>query len=160
MKTSPATFIVFAIFVTVGLLGGLSAAQSPTDTQSGLDDTTPPEVTILSPVAGHVHFVGIELFRNPFGLTMTMGAFLLRPGVAIAIDNVDHSSELTVTVNLDDKPGMTATFVPCDNTFEWQGSLGPGVGIYTLKVTAKDTSDNTGTAEMQVFYDCILPVSG
>jgi len=155
-----ATFTVAAVFLTAGLFGVLSAAQSPADVTASLDDTTPPEVTILSPEAGHVHFVGIELFRNPFGLTMTMGAFLFRPGIAVALDNVDHSSELTVTVNLDDKPGMTATFVPCDNTFEWQGSLGPGFGIYTLKVTAEDTSGNTGTAEMQVFYDCILPVSG
>lgn len=154
-----ATFTVAAVFLAAGLLGGLTGAQSSTGTPAGFDDTTPPEVTILSPEAGHVHFVGIELFRNPFGLTMTMGAFLLRPGVAVAIDNVDHSSELTVTVNLDDKPGMTATFVPCDNTFEWQGSLGIGFGIYTLKVTAEDTSGNVGSAEMRIFYDCILPAS-
>jgi len=145
------------VFLAAGVLGGLASAHTTT---AMADDTTPPEVTILSPREGYIHFVGIELFQNPLGLTMTMGAFLLRPGVAVALDNVDHASELNVTVSLDDKPGIDAYFVPCDNTFEWTGSLGLGFGIYTLTVEAEDTSGNTGSAEMQVFYDCILPASG
>lgn len=156
MNNKRAVVAAAAIFVAVGLIAGSAAGvTAATD-----DDTTPPEVTILSPREGYIHFVGIELLRNPFGLTMTMGAFLLRPGVAVALDNVDHASELNVTVSLDDNPGIDAYFVPCDNTFEWTGSLGIGFGIYTLTVTAEDTSGNAGSAELQVFYDCILPASG
>ncbi len=143
------------LFIAAGIAGGHAAGTAA----SMDDDTTPPDVTILSPEEGYIHFAGIQLFRNPFGLTMTMGAFLFRPGVAVAVDNVDHPSELTVTVSLDDKPGIDAYFVPCNNTFEWTGSLGPGFGVYTLTVTAEDTSGNSGSAETQVFYDCILPAS-
>ncbi|MFO8133719.1 MAG: hypothetical protein R6U10_07330 [Thermoplasmatota archaeon] len=146
-----------AIFLAAGVIGGLASAHTTT---AMADDTTPPEVTILSPREGYIHFVGIELFQNPLGLTMTMGAFLLRPGRAVALDNVDHASELNVTVSLNGNPAVSAYFVPCDNTFEWQGSLGLGFGIYTLTVTAEDTSGNTGSASMQIFYDCILPASG
>jgi hypothetical protein len=144
------------LFIATGIAGGHAAGTAA----SMDDDITPPDVTILSPEEGYIHFAGIQLFRNPFGLTMTMGAFLFKPGVAVAVDNVDHPSELAVTVSLDGKPAVNAYFVPCDNTFEWTGSLGPGFGIYTLTVTAEDTSGNMGSAELQVFYDCILPASG
>lgn len=156
MNNKHAVVAAAAIFVAAGLIGGPASGS----TAATGDDMVPPEVTILSPQEGYVHFAGIDLFPNPFGLTMTMGAFLLRPGVAVATDNVDRANELTVHVLLDGEERMTASFVPCDNTFHWQGSLGIGFGIYTLTVAAEDTSGNTGSAEMQIFYDCILPAGG
>jgi len=149
-----------AVMVMVAsLAGGLAVAPASAEGSTETDDTTPPQITILSPREGYVYFAGIELFPNPFGLTMTMGAFLFRPGAAMAVDNIDHPSEFHVTVLLDDRAGTTATYVPCDNTFIWQGSLGIGFGIYNLTVTARDTSGNTGSTHLRVFYDCILPPS-
>lgn len=148
---------VAAVFVAAGCMGGLIAPESMADATG--DDTTPPEITILNPEEGSIHVGGIELFPNPFGVTMTMGAFILRPGVVSATDNVDHPNELTVTVSLDGEQPIPASFVSCDNTFEWQGSLGIAFGIHTITVTAEDTSGNVGTDEMEVFYFCILPAS-
>jgi len=145
------------IFLAAGCMGGLIAPGSFADATG--DDTTPPDITILNPEEGSIHLGGIELFPNPFGVTMTMAAFILRPGIVSATDNIDQANELTVTVSLDGKQPITASFVPCDNTFEWQGSLGIGFGMHTLTITAEDTSGNVGTAEMEVFYLCILPAS-
>lgn len=90
---------------------------------------------------------------------MTMAPFLLRPGVPVATDKVDHCSGLTVNIFLDDEQRVTAVFVPCDNPFEWQSPLGIGFGIYTLKATAEDASGNVGSAERRIFSDCLLPPS-
>ncbi len=155
MRTKISTLAAAAVFVVAGCMGGLTAAE-PTADATG-DDTTPPEVTILNPEEGSIHVGGIELFPNPYGGTVTLAAFMLRPGVATAVDNVDQPNELTVTVSLDGEQRTTASFVPCDNTFEWQGSLGIGFGMHTLTVAAEDTSGNVGSTEMEIFYLCILP---
>lgn len=156
MRTTMSILAVATMLVAAGGIGGLTADDA---TAAAGDDTTPPEVTILNPEEGSIHVGGIELFHNPLGVTMTLAAFMLRPGVARATDNVDQPNELNVTVSLDGKQPITASFVPCDNTFEWKGSLGRGVGMHTLTVTAEDTSGNVGSTQLQFFYLCILPAS-
>ena len=122
-------------------------------------DDTPPEVTILNPREGYLHFSGKPIIQNPFSFiadTMSPGGFRLKKVIATAHDDVDFETELAVKFYINGEERSEGSFVPCDLTWEWQWT-GRGLGTYTLKVTAEDQSGNIGSAEMDVWYFCFIP---
>jgi hypothetical protein len=124
-----------------------------------INDDTPPEVTILNPQEGYLHFSGKPIMPNPFGFiaeTMSPGGFRLKKVTVTAHDDVDFEADLVVTFYLNGEEQAVGSFVPCDLTWEWQWT-GWGLGTYTLTVTAEDLSGNVGSAEMDVWYFCFIP---
>lgn len=121
-----------------------------------MEDTTPPNVTIINPREGYLHLGGESLMKLPSFLpTMLPGSFLFNTGKALVTDNVDAQDDITVTVHLDGEQRATAEWSPCSRYHEW-GALGRGLGAMTLRVEATDTSGNVGSAEMPVWYFCLL----
>jgi hypothetical protein len=87
---------------------------------------------------------------------MLPGSFLFNTGKAMVIDDVDVREEIEVTVYLDGEQRATAQYSPCSRYYEW-GLLGRGIGSMTLRVEARDSSGNVGSADMPVWYFCLLP---
>ncbi|MGC9307383.1 MAG: hypothetical protein ACP5FL_01245 [Thermoplasmatota archaeon] len=133
------------------------SVSTPVQAAAAMDDTTPPEVTIVNPREGYLHFGGESLIALPAPLpTMLPGSFLFNTGKAMVTDNVDVREEIEVTVYLDGEQRATAQYSPCSRYYEW-GLLGRGIGSMTLRVEARDSSGNVGSAEMPVWYFCLLP---
>lgn len=79
-----------------------SAFPAPVQTAAGLDDTTPPDVTIVNPHEGYLHFGGKPLMELPSSMpTLLPGSFLFSRGKAMVTDNVDAPDDIEVTVYLD-----------------------------------------------------------
>ncbi len=137
-------------------INGRPVSPAPVQTAAGLNDTTPPNVTIVNPRAGYLHIGGKPLMELPSSMsTLLPGSFLFSRGKALVTDNVDAPDDLQVTVYLDGEQRAIAEWSPCSRYHEW-GVLGRHVGPTTLRVAATDSSGNVGSAEMPVWYVCLL----
>ncbi len=133
------------------------AAQPQVTTNAATDDVMAPNVTIVNPRRGYLHLGGEALMELPSSMpTLLPGSFLFTRGTALVTDNVDRPDDLDVAVYLDGEQRATAQWSPCSRYHEW-GNLGRGFGPMTLRIDATDSSGNTGSAEMSVWYFCLLP---
>lgn len=118
-----------------------------------------PVVTIQNPTQGYFHFSGIRLFATYLNIldnTVGFGGFRIRPVQILAQDDVDESEDLIVRIYINDNLRGVAVYNPNNGYHELQW-VGPGLGVYSLKVTAEDSQGNIGTAEMDVWYFCFIP---
>jgi hypothetical protein len=118
-----------------------------------------PEVTIENPTEGYFHFSGIKLFKTPLdviGDTMGFGGFRLRPIKVTVEDDIDESKDLVVTMFVDDEEKGPMNWNEEEELFELKW-IGPALGTFTLTIEAEDSSENVGTAEMEVWYFCFIP---
>jgi hypothetical protein len=123
------------------------------------EDTIPPIIEIINPKEGYFHFSGIPIIPNPFSFiaeTMSPGGFRLGPISISAEDNIDQPEDLVVKIFIDGEQRGIASWNPSKNTYQWKWT-GIGLGVYQLRATASDTSSNTASAEMQVWYFCFIP---
>ncbi len=145
------------IFFSLVLIS--SAVLIPNVTSLVQNDTTPPEITIENPVEGYFHFSGIQLFETPLdivGDTMGFGGFRVRPVQAMITDDVDEPADLTVELFADDAKERDMVYNSENGLFEGQW-IGPALGTFTMKIVARDSSDNSAKETMTVWYFCFVP---
>ena len=124
-----------------------------------LIDNNPPAVTIVNPTEGYFHFSGIKIFPTILNLiadTIGFGGFRLRPVQVHVEDDIDSSKEISVYMCVKEDEQGEMTWNSEKNLFEREW-IGPDVGVYTINVTAEDTSGNIGYAKMEVWYLCFIP---
>ncbi len=122
-----------------------------------IEDTEAPEITLVNPTLGYFHFSGIKLFPlNAFSRTMGFGGFRLRPVQANITDNEDEPSILNVSLYIDGELERIMEYNEDSELFEGKW-IGPGLGTYTMNVTASDTSGNTASEEWDIWYFCFIP---
>lgn len=145
----------------IGVLLVLTAALLPVPLihSSSVIDETPPTVTIVNPTEGYFHFSGIKLFPTVFdnkAETKGFGGFRVRPVQVQVEDNIDPPQDIDVYmfVKSDEQGDMMYN---SETTLFERKWIGPDLGVYTINITAKDTSNNTGYAEIDVWYFCFIP---
>ncbi|MBS3749723.1 MAG: hypothetical protein KGY67_08520 [Candidatus Thermoplasmatota archaeon] len=118
----------------------------------------PPVVEIVNPTEGYFHFSGIRLFPSSgiIADTLGFGGFRLQPLKIYTEDDFDDSSDLIVTVLIDEEQLGTASYNDDAEVHEIKWT-GPNLGTFTLSVTAEDSLGNIGRDEMQVWYFCFIP---
>jgi len=124
-----------------------------------MQDTTPPEITIINPVEGYFHFSGIQLFETPFDLigdTMGFGGFRVRPVQATVIDDIDGPEEITAVLYANDIKERDMVYTGENNLFQGKW-IGPDLGTFTMKIVAEDSSGNVAEESMTVWYFCFVP---
>jgi len=122
-------------------------------------DDTPPSVQIVNPTTGYFHFSGIKLFPTILNLvadTMGFGGFRVRPVQVQVEDDVDPLEDISVYMYVYENEQGNMTLNNKTNLFERKW-IGPDLGTYILNISAKDTSNNIGYAEMEVWYFCFIP---
>jgi len=127
--------------------------------QSSSSDDDPPIVTIVNPTEGYFHFSGIKLFPTILGIlsdTMGFGGFRVVPVQVQVEDDVDPPEDISVYmyVKEDEQGNMTWNSEKSLFQRKW---IGPDLGVYTLNITAEDSSGNIGFSEMEVWYFCFIP---
>ena len=142
--------------IIYNMIGGISAWKA-----AGLPiiEDQPPELNIINPKEGYIHFSGIPLVQTPFNLladTLSVGGFRLNPVIINATDDIDNSEDLIVNVYLNDEFQEEATYC-CDwRLHEWFWT-GWALGTYSLKITAEDLNGNTNSIEIDVWNFCFIP---
>jgi hypothetical protein len=119
----------------------------------------PPEIEIKNPTKGYFHFSGIRLFATYLDLiydTMGFGGFRVNPVQASINDDNDNPEDLIVTLYTNDIKERDMFYNEESELFEGKW-IGPDLGVFTMKITAEDSSGNMGIAEMQVWYFCFIP---
>ena len=119
----------------------------------------PPEIEIKNPIKGYFHFSGIKLFATYLDLiydTMGFGGFRVKPVQAFVKDDIDNAEDLIVTLYANDVKERDMVYNEESGLFEGKW-IGPDLGVFTMKITAEDTSGNIGIAEMDVWYFCFVP---
>jgi len=122
-------------------------------------DSTPPEITIINPVEGYIHFSGIQLFETPLDLlgdTMGFGGFRVRPVQATITDDVDGPEGITATLYTNDIKERDMVNNDENELFEGKW-IGPDLGTFTMKIVAEDSSGNSADESMTVWYFCFVP---
>jgi|GEM_PF-3490588 len=119
-----------------------------------LIDNTPPIITIVNPTEGYFHFSGIKLSRTILGIiadTIGFGGFRLRPVQVQVGDDVDSPEDISVYMYVkEDEQGEMRW--NCDKNLFERKWIGPDLGVYTLNITAEDTSGNIDYVKMEVLY--------
>jgi parallel beta-helix repeat protein len=118
-----------------------------------------PEVTIVNPSEGYFHFSGIKLFPTVSDViadTMGFGGFRLRPIQVKVEDDLDPPEDVDVYMFVKEDEQGEMMWNSDSNLFERKW-IGPDLGVYTLNITAEDTSGNIGYAEIKVWYFCFIP---
>jgi len=118
-----------------------------------------PEIEIKNPIKGYFHFSGIKLFATYLDLvydTMGFGGFRVRPVQAKITDDNDNAEDLIVTLYANEVKERDMVYNEQSELFEGKW-IGPDLGVFTMKITAEDTSGNIGIAEMDVWYFCFIP---
>ena len=118
-----------------------------------------PEIEIKNPVKGYFHFSGVKLFATYFDIiydTMGFGGFRVRPVQVKITDDNDGPEDLIVTLYKNDVKERDMIYNEATGLFEGKW-IGPDLGVFTMKITAEDTSGNIGIAEMDVWYFCFIP---
>ena len=124
-----------------------------------VDDTTPPEITIVNPLEGYFHFSGIKLFETPLdviGDTMGFGGFRIQPVQATITDDTDDPAEISAVLYADDVKERDMNYNSQNQLFEGQW-IGPALGTFTMKIIAEDSSGNSAEETMTVWYFCFVP---
>jgi hypothetical protein len=125
---------------------------------SSIDDT-PPTITIVNPTEGYFHFSGIKLFPTILNIvsdTMGFGGFRLVPVQVEVEDDVDPIEDINVYMYVKEDEQGEMILNSGNNLFERKW-IGPDLGVFTLNITAEDTSGNIGYLEMEVWYFCFIP---
>jgi len=124
-----------------------------------MQDTTPPEITILNPVEGYFHFSGIKLFETPFDLignTMGFGGFRVRPVQATITDDIDSPEDITAILYANDVKERNMVYNEENDLFEGKW-IGPDLGTFTMNIIAEDSTGNIAEKSMTVWYFCFVP---
>lgn len=122
-------------------------------------DDSPPSVQIINPTEGYFHFSGIKLFPTPLdiiGNTMGFGGFRVRPVKVQVEDDVDQPEDINVYMYVYENEQGNMTWNSKTNLFERKW-IGPDLGTFIVNISAEDTSNNIGYAEMEVWYFCFIP---
>jgi hypothetical protein len=131
----------------------------PTTLSTELNDDTPPTVEIVNPTEGYFHFSGIRLFPTPLNLiadTMGFGGFRVRPVRVQVEDDTDQPEDIKVYMYVYENEQGNMTWNSNLNLFERKW-IGPDLGVFTLNISAEDTSNNIAYTEMEVWYFCFIP---
>lgn len=123
------------------------------------EDNTPPTIEIINPTEGYFHFSGIKLFPTQLDIvadTLGFGGFRVKPVQVQVTDNADAPQDISVYMYVyEDEQG------PMDynsnNNLHERKWIGPDLGVFTLNITAEDTSNNVESIEMEVWYFCFVP---
>jgi amino acid permease len=146
---------ITAIFIVlVFVLSVIPLVQS----DNNLDDT-PPTITIVNPTSGYFHFSGIKLFPTVFNIiadTMGFGGFRVVPVRVQVEDDVDPQESIQVYMYVKENEQGEMTWNSKNNLFERKW-IGPDLGVFTMNITAEDTSGNIGYTKMDVWYFCFIP---
>jgi len=122
-------------------------------------DDSPPTITIVNPTTGYFHFSGIKLFPTILNLiadTMGFGGFRVVPVRVQVEDDVDPTEDIYVYMYVKENEQGEMELNSRNNLFERKW-IGPDLGVFTMNITAEDTSGNIGYAEMDVWYFCFIP---
>ena len=150
MKTKIIGILIILIFVF---------STIPIVKSSNNTDDTPPTITIVNPTTGYFHFSGIKLFPTIFNIiadTMGFGGFRLVPVQVQVEDDLDPPEDISVYMYVKENEQGEMAWNSNKNLFERKW-IGPDLGVFTLNITAEDTSANFGYAEMEVWYFCFIP---
>lgn len=147
---------VMLLLIMVSVFADTTFTSSFDDT--GLD-TTPPTIEIINPTEGYFHFSGIRLFPTQLDIvadTMGFGGFRVRPVQVRVTDDVDSGEAISVYMYVyEDEQGMM-NYNSNTNLYERKW-IGPDLGVFTLSITAEDTSNNSNSVKMEVWYFCFVP---
>ena len=146
-------------FLGISVILILILSAIPIVQSNSSPDNTPPTVTIVNPTEGYFHFSGIKLFPTILNLisdTMGFGGFRVRPVQVKVEDDTDPPEDITVFMYVKEDEQGNMTYNSNKNLFERKW-IGPDLGVYTLNITAEDTSNNIGYTEMEVWYFCFIP---
>jgi len=131
----------------------------PTIQCSSNTDDTPPTIIIVNPTVGYFHFSGIKLFPTILNIvsdTMGFGGFRLVPVQVKVEDDVDPQEDINVYMYVKEDEKGEMIWNTGNNLFERKW-IGPDLGVFTLNITAEDTSGNIGYKEIEVWYFCFIP---
>ena len=123
------------------------------------EDTSPPTIEIVNPTEGYFHFSGIRLFPTQLDIvadTMGFGGFRVRPVQVRVTDNIDSPQDISVYMYVYEDEQGTMNYNSNTNLHERKW-IGPDLGVFTLTITAEDTSNNIASMEMEVWYFCFIP---
>ena len=123
------------------------------------EDTNPPTIEIINPTEGYFHFSGIRLFPTQLNIvsdTMGFGGFRVRPVQVHVTDDVDSGEDISVYMYVYEDEQGVMTYNSNTNLHERKW-IGPDLGVFTLSITAEDTSNNSNSVEMEVWYFCFVP---
>ena len=126
---------------------------------NSINDDTPPTITIVNPTDGYFHFSGIKLFPTILNIiddTMGFGGFRVRPVQVSVEDDTDPPEDVSVYMYVKEDEQGEMIWNSKKDLFERKW-IGPDLGVFTLNITAEDTSGNIGYTEMDVWYFCFIP---
>ncbi|HWR63069.1 MAG TPA: hypothetical protein VN365_01555 [Candidatus Thermoplasmatota archaeon] len=158
---------IFGISCCVLLLLSLGIGSIPATTRNqitpveqllGIDDE-PPMIEIVNPTEGYFHFSGIKLFPTIFNIvadTMGFGGFRVRPVQVSVTDNVDAPEDILVYMYVYENEQGNMTW-NSDRQLHERQWIGPDLGVFTMNISAQDTTGNTASVEMSVWYYCFIP---
>ena len=147
------------LLLILGMVFVITSMILPGMIGHAIDDTTPPEITIVNPVEGFFHFSGIKLFETPFDIisdTVGFGGFRIQPVQATITDDVDDSTAISSVLYADDVKERDMTYNDENGLFEGQW-IGPALGTFNMKIIAEDSSGNSAEKTMTVWYFCFVP---
>jgi hypothetical protein len=150
MKKKIIGFLMIVIFV----FSFIPIVQS-----NSINDDTPPTITIVNPTEGYFHFSGIKLFPTILNIiddTMGFGGFRVRPVQVSVEDDTDPPEDISVYMYVKEDEQGEMIWNSKKSLFERKW-IGPDLGVFTLNITAEDTSGNIGYTEMNVWYFCFIP---
>jgi hypothetical protein len=148
---------VLTVIAYCSLYGSLS--KSITVFDENAEDTTPPVIELVNPTIGYFHFSGIKLFPTQMDIvadTMGFGGFRVVPVQVSVTDNFDNPEEISVYMYVYENEQGEMNY-NSNNGLHERKWIGPDLGIFTLNITAVDTSQNTASIEETVWYFCFIP---
>jgi hypothetical protein len=149
----------FGNIITVTAYCNIQGSITRTITIEDPNQDDPPEIDIKNPTKGYFHFSGVRLFATYLDLiydTMGFGGFRVVPVQASISDDKDNPEDLIVSLYKNDIKERDMIYNEESGLFEGKW-IGPDLGVFTMKITAEDTSGNIGIAEMEVWYFCFVP---
>jgi len=158
MKAKVSALSATVLFVTASLMGGLATAGVMKESITS-DDTTPPALEIVNPTEGYFHFSGIKLFPTQLDIvadTMGFGGFRVRPVQVRVTDDTDSAQDISVYMYVYEDEQGPMSYNSNSDLYERKW-IGPDLGVFTLTITAEDTSNNVASVEMEVWYFCFVP---
>ena len=156
-------FSCWCILVLVSFgIGSISAINSnpiKVFEQTVVSDDQPPIITIVNPTEGYFHFSGIKLFPTVLNLvddTMGFGGFRVRPVQVMVTDDFDAPENILVYMYVYEDEQGTMKWNSGNELYERKW-IGPDLGVFTMNISAQDTSGNTAYKEMSLWYFCFIP---
>ena len=149
------------VLLSVGIssISAINQSQMKLSEKTVVIDDQPPIIEIVNPTEGYFHFSGIKLFPTFLNLvadTMGFGGFRVRPVQVMVTDDLDAPDNILVYMFVDENEQGTMNWNSGNQLFERKW-IGPDLGIFTMNISAQDTSGNTAYKEMSVWYFCFIP---